>query len=169
MEWTSVNQSKDDGLCHNLKIRGSLITVWADEEESQEESSLKHGCSPMTRPRRGGKAPNGWLARSHFLVRQETEDLYCDDELHPSLENDPNMQLSIAQQAAAADQHVKPYPPMPMLTDRGNFFMSFFVIWFEPNLEENLHNVIKLRYGGHFFRFWALRILSLLVPTLGPL
>ena len=23
----------------------------------------------------------------------ETEDLYCDDELHPSLENDPNMQL----------------------------------------------------------------------------
>jgi len=125
MEWTSVNQSKDDGLCHNLKIRGSLKTVWADEEESQEESSLKHGCSPMTRPRRGGKATNGWLARSHFLVRQETEDLYCDDELHPSLENDPNMQLSIAQQAAAADQHVKPYPPMPMLTDRGNLSFKF--------------------------------------------
>jgi len=25
----------------------------------------------------------------------ETEDLYCDDELHPSLENDPNMQLQL--------------------------------------------------------------------------
>ena len=25
----------------------------------------------------------------------ETEDFYCDDELHPSLENDPNMQLLI--------------------------------------------------------------------------
>ena len=24
---------------------------------------------------------------------RETEDLYCDDELHPSLENDPNMRL----------------------------------------------------------------------------
>ena len=24
----------------------------------------------------------------------ETEDLYCDDELHPSLENDPNMQVN---------------------------------------------------------------------------
>ena len=23
----------------------------------------------------------------------DTEDLYCDDELHPSLENDPNMKL----------------------------------------------------------------------------
>ena len=23
----------------------------------------------------------------------DTEDLYCDDELHPSLENDPNMRL----------------------------------------------------------------------------
>ena len=32
----------------------------------------------------------------------ETEDLYCDDELHPSLENDPNMQLSCAVKAAAA-------------------------------------------------------------------
>ena len=41
----------------------------------------------------------------------ETEDLYCDDELHPSLENDPNMQLSCAAEAAAAGgQPVNDYP-----------------------------------------------------------
>ena len=50
----------------------------------------------------------------------ETEDLYCDDELHPSLENDPNMQLSCAAEAAAAgSQPVNEYPARPILHDRG--------------------------------------------------
>ena len=115
MEWTTVNQPSCEENSRSLKILGSLKTVWADEEESQEDSSsIKHDSPIRPKAISGGS----WLARSQFLSRQETEDLYCDDELHPSLENDPNMQLSIAQHAA---EHVKPYPPMPMLTDRGNF------------------------------------------------
>ena len=109
-----------DGLSPSVKIRGSLKTVWADEEDSESTASTDNRAKQRAKL-------NGWLARSRYLVRQETEDLYCDDELHPSLENDPNMQLSIAQQHA---EQVKPYPPMPMLTDRGklNYRLIFLIL-----------------------------------------
>jgi len=55
----------------------------------------------------------------------QTEDLYCDDELHPSLENDPNMQLSIAHGQQADDvidgqtaTAYNEYPARPILHDR---------------------------------------------------
>jgi hypothetical protein len=124
MEWTSVNQNTN-GPSPSVKIRGSLKTVWADEDDFetvQQPTTEKLNTENIVKPGSSLRPKlNGWLARSHFLVRQETEDLYCDDELHPSLENDPNMQLSIAQQHAGEREHIKPYPPMPMLTDRGNF------------------------------------------------
>ena len=123
MEWTSVNQNVD-GLSPSVKIRGSLKTVWADEEDFETVHQQTTQTEKVVKPKPGSALRpklNGWLQRSPFLVRQETEDLYCDDELHPSLENDPNMQLSIAQQNAGEREQIKPYPPMPMLTDRGNF------------------------------------------------
>ena len=108
MEWTSVN-GPAEGMSPSVKIRGSLKTVWADDEDSASIASTDNRAKQRAKL-------NSRLVRSKFLVRQETEDLYCDDELHSSLENDPNMQLTIAGQHA---EQVKPYPPMPMLTDRG--------------------------------------------------
>ena len=37
----------------------------------------------------------------------ETEDLYCDDELHPSLEKNPNMQLFSAAQIQHSVQNIQ--------------------------------------------------------------
>ena len=52
----------------------------------------------------------------------ETEDLYCDDELHPSLENDPNMQLLTTAMLGSADHMVTDIPDSPIFRslDRGN-------------------------------------------------
>ena len=48
-------------------------------------------------------------------------DLYCDDELHPSLENDPNMQLFIAHTPSPHDgDNANNDLSRPFLTDRGN-------------------------------------------------
>jgi hypothetical protein len=47
-------------------------------------------------------------------------DLYCDDELHPSLENDPNMQLFIAHTPSPHDgDNANDDLSPPFLTDRG--------------------------------------------------
>ena len=47
-------------------------------------------------------------------------DLYCDDELHPSLENDPNMQLFIAHTPSPHDgDNANNDLSHPFLTDRG--------------------------------------------------
>ena len=60
----------------------------------------------------------------------ETEDLYCDDELHPSLENDPNMQLlTTAMLSAAAAEHDEDLTddgaPIFQSLDRGFVFFVF--------------------------------------------
>ena len=51
----------------------------------------------------------------------ETEDLYCDDELHPSLENDPNMQLF-----TAAVDHLHEFSDTPIFQslDGGNSLIN---------------------------------------------
>ena len=54
-------------------------------------------------------------------------DLYCDDELHPSLEHDPNMQLFIAHTPSPHDDVETENNDIshPFLTDRGRYFSSY--------------------------------------------
>ena len=67
------------------------------------------------------------LDTTHYVIDQELSkididllDLYCDDELHPSLENDPNMQLFIAHTPSPHDgDNVNNDLSPPFLTDRG--------------------------------------------------
>ena len=62
--------------------------------------------------------------RENRAVDIDLLDLYCDDELHPSLEHDPNMQLFIAHTPSPHEDDVDTGNAdisRPFLTDRGNY------------------------------------------------
>ena len=55
-----------------------------------------------------------------FSGAQEIEDLYCDDEINPNLESDPNMMLTTYyRNAGFAHNSDFNFPERPCLTDRG--------------------------------------------------
>merc|ERR1712029_123640 len=86
---------------------------------SRKTTTVGHPCVAFADNMAGSISRRTSGASSVMLANGETEDLYCDDELHPSLENDPNMQLSCAAEAAAAqDVHGVDYPARPILNDR---------------------------------------------------
>jgi len=58
-------------------------------------------CFP-TKPTSLSNRPSICSSLSYSIV--DTEDLYCDDELHPRLENDPNMRL-YTEHVSTSDQH----------------------------------------------------------------
>ena len=65
--------------------------------------------------------------RENRAVDIDLLDLYCDDELHPSLEHDPNMQLFIAHTPSPNEDDIDTGNndiSRPYLTDRGNYLLT---------------------------------------------
>merc|ERR1712029_962024 len=57
-------------------------------------------------------------ASSFVSGAQEIEDLYCDDEINPNLESDPNMMLTTFCRNAVSANNDFNFPERPCLTDR---------------------------------------------------
>ena len=71
---------------------------------------------------------NSWSRRtsdaSSFISNaQEIEDLYCDDEISPNLETDPNMMLTAYLRENMGNNNPENinFPEKPCLTDRGMY------------------------------------------------
>lgn len=110
---------KYQSLDLNLNVDGaaSICSGSSGGEYWHNYSFMKHKASFLY--------GNAWSRRtsdaSSFVSNaQEIEDLYCDDEISPNLENDPNMMLtSYYRNAAMANNNDINFPERPCLTDRG--------------------------------------------------
>ena len=111
-----------DGAAGSLDSSGysgqALPNYWQNYQIMKHKASWLYG--------------NNWSRRtseaSSFISNaQEIEDLYCDDEISPNLENDPNMMLTAYMRETGNNNPEDiNFPRKPILTDRGKKFLIVF-------------------------------------------
>lgn len=117
----AVNR-KFQSLDLNLNVDGAAGSVSSGSDVSSQYwhnySFMKHKASWLYGNNWSRKGSD---ASSFVSSAQELEDLYCDDEISPNLENDPNMMLTAYYRNApgAANNNDINFPERPCLTDRG--------------------------------------------------
>jgi len=143
---TDSRNSNEDGYVkesENDRVTSILKSAIIDSSNSLISSFLQHNndspyhkastSSSTVEGGNGGRLFDDWSRRtsasvsSTFSGRENRAvdidllDLYCDDELHPSLEHDPNMQLFIAHTPSPHEEDVETGHndiSRPFLTDR---------------------------------------------------
>ena len=121
----------------NSMIQSFLNQTDSPNHKSSTSSSISNGG--VSRPfddwsRRTSASVSSTLSGRDNLYRGNNVDidlldLYCDDELHPSLENDPNMQLFIAHTPSPQEDcdDCNNDLSRPFLTDRGTYFLRHLI------------------------------------------
>ncbi|XP_071749273.1 uncharacterized protein [Lepeophtheirus salmonis] len=105
-----------------LKKKSSQKQILKDVESKRETNNvtfnsevLEISNSVSTQTLDADMSSRRTSAASSFVSQPDTEDLYCDDELNPSLENDPNMQLTISR--ALESEDTTDFPQTPIFND----------------------------------------------------
>lgn len=118
---------KFQSLDLNLNVDGAAGSVSSGSDVSSQYwhnySFMKHKASWLY----GNWSRKGSDASSFVSSAQELEDLYCDDEISPNLENDPNMMLTAYYRNAPNGVPINSdinFPERPCLTDRGMRYQS---------------------------------------------
>ena len=97
---------------------GSNKDYWHNFSFMKQKASFLYGNS-LAMSRRTSDAS------SFVSGAQEIEDLYCDDEINPNLESDPNMMLTTYyRNAGFANNSDFNFPERPCLTDRGTYLLN---------------------------------------------
>ena len=114
------SQRRFQSLDLNLNVDGaasisdtsSNSNYWHNFSFMKQKASFLYGNS-LAMSRRTSDAS------SFVSGAQEIEDLYCDDEINPNLEDDPNMMLTTYYRNAVSANNDFNFPERPCLTDRG--------------------------------------------------
>ena len=154
---SSIDGKKDQGCPKQPekdRVTSILQSAIIDSSNSMIQSFLNQNDSPNHKSSTSSSISNGgvsrpfddWSRRTSASVSSTLSgrdniyrgnnvdidllDLYCDDELHPSLENDPNMQLFIAHTPSPQEDcdDCNNELSRPFLTDRGTYFLSAFYL-----------------------------------------
>jgi len=113
------SQRRFQSLDLNLNVDGassisdtsSNSNYWHNFSFMKQKASFLYGNS-LAMSRRTSDAS------SFVSGAQEIEDLYCDDEINPNLEDDPNMMLTTYYRNAVSANNDFNFPERPCLTDR---------------------------------------------------
>ena len=153
---SSIGEKKDQGCPKELekdRVTSILQSAIIEKSNSMIQSFLNQNDSPQHKSSTSSSISNGgvsrpfddWSRRTSASVSSTLSgrdnlyrgnnvdidllDLYCDDELHPSLENDPNMQLFIAHTPSPQEDcdDCNNELSRPFLTDRGTYFLRHLI------------------------------------------
>ena len=152
----SIDEKKDQGCpkeSEKDRVTSILQSAIIEKSNSMIQSFLNQNDSPQHKSSTSSSISNGgvsrpfddWSRRTSASVSSTLSgrdnlyrgnnvdidllDLYCDDELHPSLENDPNMQLFIAHTPSPQEDcdDCNNDLSRPFLTDRGTYFLRHLI------------------------------------------
>lgn len=127
----NISTIENEDMYNTMAAEDEDMTTSGGNEENKNVwfSDPGSGATITTNSNEGDdfsrRTSNASNASSNLGANGETEDLYCDDELHPSLENDPNMQLSLFENCTTPENvTAHEFPSRPVLPDRGDYFSS---------------------------------------------
>ena len=153
---SSIGEKKDQGCpkeSEKDRVTSILQSAIIEKSNSMIQSFLNQNDSPQHKSSTSSSISNSgvsrpfedWSRRTSASVSSTLSgrdnlyrgnnvdidllDLYCDDELHPSLENDPNMQLFIANTPSPQEDcdDCNNELSRPFLTDRGTGFLRHLI------------------------------------------